>query len=298
MQKFYYEYEPQIQDDLKIQVYTWSKDFRKAYFSQDFYFFCIYYFSESMFFETQDFHLFWYKLAASNFDILNTAFRGSWKTAIFGLFFIIYCICYELEEFILFLAFRWPDSVLKVTNIINVLKTNSRLINDFGFLYEDDNSRKRGKDKGIQPKTQSRFVTTNWILIQAVSLESWVRWLNFYEWGKVKRPTLVVADDIDILKSVKNVEVIDKNHEFVVNELFGWLEGRFIFLWNIIWEDWVVPRLIKSYSDSPAVRYTDQPLVNKAIIEDGKVLSWEIAMPDKFYWTDDEMFNAQYDREK
>ena len=278
LQTFSYEKTEKQREIIKSNMID-NPAFRVWYCEHDFYVFCVYYFSDTFNFNIQEFHKYWYKLASSNNNLLIVAFRSSGKTAIFWLFYIIYCICYKREEFILFLAFTQKDATLKITNIINALKTNKKLIQDFGYIYQDDSSLKRGKDKAIETKTQSKFITTNGILVQAISLDVWVRGLQFYnnEW-EIIRPSFVLADDVDILKSVKNVDVIDKNEQFILSELFGWLEGRFIFLWNIVAEDGVVPRLINKYKESKKV------ITNKvALVED-----WEITWKDKFVKTEEE----------
>jgi len=45
------------------------------------------------------------------------------------------------------------------------------------------------------------------------------RWLLYWNKEWAYRPDLLILDDIDILESVRNPEIIDKNEEFLLNEL-------------------------------------------------------------------------------
>lgn len=134
--------------------------------------------------------------------------------------FIVWCIVYKKEQFIIFLAFNKSDSSGKVRNIITALKTNKKITNDFGFIYEDQDSRKRDMSKMPESKSISKFITTNSIRVEAFSMDQGARGFVFYDDdGNFIRPSLVVADDVAVLKNSKNKETVDKDFKFLTEEL-------------------------------------------------------------------------------
>lgn len=247
--------------------------------------FAFHYFREFFTHKSKKFHFDWYKDAMEHErNILNVWFRDSGKTAIFWLILIIWCICYKKYSFMCFYAFEKDKAKAKTLNIVNLLKANKYIKEDFWYLFKDHKSSSSRKDIDTmqEQKTIDEFITTNWIKVKAMSMNMSPRWEQFvnHRW-EVVRPELVLLDDIDINKSVRNVEVIDNNYAFITWEVMGWIAnyGRIIFLGNIIWEDWVIPRLLKEqeFNDSWIVR--DTPLLDDAD---------NIAWPEKFVWSDKE----------
>lgn len=54
------------------------------------------------------------------------------------------------------------------------------------------------------------------------------------------RPTLLILDDIDVNKSVENLEIINKNENKILSETIGALDPlrrKIVFLGNTIKED-------------------------------------------------------------
>ncbi len=246
--------------------------------------FAFYYFRQFFTHKTKDFHFEWYKDALEDKNILNIWFRDSWKTAILWLIYIIYCICYSKYYFIVFYAFEKDKAKAKTLNIVNLLKSNKFIKEDFWYLFKDNkvDTTRKDNDSMQEQKTIEEFITTNWIKVKAMSMNMSPRWEQFVnkKW-EVVRPELLVLDDIDINKSVRNIEVIDNNYAFVTWEIMWWVWvwWKIIFLWNIIWEDWVIPRLLKYQKDNDSwiVRET-------TLIDENESIRW----PEKFVWTDEE----------
>jgi len=78
-------------------------------------------------------------------------------------------------------------------------------------------------------------------------------------------------DDIDVDKSVLNIDIIDKNYNWIKWELLWWISDdcQIIFLWNTIKSDWIVPRFVNDYKNN-----NNWIIRRKAIIEDWKI-TWE-----------------------
>lgn len=246
--------------------------------------FAFYYFREFFTFKSQDFHLLWYKQAMMEENMLNVWFRESWKTAIIWVIYIIHCIVYHKYYFITFYCFDALKARAKTLNIANTLKINRYIKEDFWYLFRDSKTsiNRTDTDAMQEQKKVEEFVTTNWIKLKAMSMGSSPRWELFLDKKWIpRRPDLVILDDIDIDKSVKTTSVIDSNYAFITWEVMWGIAdyGKIMFLWNIIWEDWVIPRLIEAQSDNPDWIVSNIPLVNDAD---------EIRWKDKFVWTDEE----------
>lgn len=253
--------------------------------------FAMHYFREFMTHKTKDFHKQWYIDALQDKNILNVWFRDSWKTAIFGLVYIIWCICYQKYYFIVFYAFEKDKAKSKTLNIVNLLKANKFIKEDFWYLFKDNkvDTTRKDNDSMQEQKTIDEFITTNWIKVKAMSMNMSPRWEQFVnKKGQVIRPELVLLDDIDVIKSVRNIEVIDNNYHFITWEVMWGISnnGKIVFLWNIIWEDWVIPRLLRDQIANPWWIVSDTPLINE---------NEEIVWPEKFVWTDEErdVINAE-----
>jgi len=256
-----------------------DKNFRIQYCSHDFKMFWIYYFWNLMTHWIAPFHNNYYDWAQSEKNLCLIWYRWCAKSAIFWLIFIIWCIVYKKESFIIFLAFNKTDASWKLRNVITALKTNRKLTNDFWFLYEDENSRKKNLNKMPESKSVSKFITTNSIRVEAFSMDQNARWFVFYddEWNFI-RPSLVIADDVAVLKNSKNKDTVDKDFKFLTEELLWWVKWRIIFLLNAI-SEYCITELLKRQFKSNKDWIFDE----KAIIEE-----WKITWPAKYVWTEEE----------
>jgi hypothetical protein len=100
----------------------------------------------------------------------------------------------------------------------------------------------------MQKKSIPEFITSNHIKVKASSIWESPRGEIFF-YDKPYRPDLVILDDIDTEKTVYSITQIEKNYNWIKWELFWSLQknSRIIFLWNIIKNDWIVPRLETDY---------------------------------------------------
>jgi len=295
MQKFIYEYPIEKQDYIFERVYDVGNiSFRITYFKQDIYLFAIYYFWHNFITWIKDFHKQIYKIVSWDKNALIIWFRESWKTAIVALIYVVYCIAYKIESFILFWCYDLENAVDKVTNIINFLKWNKNLKNDFWLLFDDWEARKRDVNRVIQPKTVSKFVSTNWIKVQAVSIKTMKRWKQLVdeEWN-ILRPSLFIWDDIDVDESVKNINIIIENFKKFSSTILKSLRWRALILWNIIAEDWVNIRIRDVYCKNTNLwDYLEVSIYDE---------NWKIIWPERYVEIQKEakkINNEKYDWEK
>lgn len=203
------------------------------------------------------------------------AFRESAKT-IRTMIYLIYGIVYKKFNFCLFYSYEQRLSAGRLFDIIVQLKTNKRLIADFWVLFPDNNTK---QEEWLEKKSVSEFITTNGIKFKSMSINMSSRWQLYTNRRWSFRPDQLVFDDIDVMNSVRNPEIVNKNIDFIQNEIFGGedSEAKIIFLWNIITTIWVVPYFQDKLQDDP-----NRIVRKKPIIE-----NWQITW-DRFVHTDQE----------
>ena len=132
-----------------------------------------------------------------------------------------------------------------VTQVAKMLMEDS-ITEDYGMLFPLESKR-----EDLAKKSVSNFDSTNGVKIETRSLGQTLRGANIYKKGKgAKRPTLLFLDDVDVNKSVQNIEIIDSNEKRISGETIGALDPvrrQIVFLGNVIKEDGIVPRFIKKY---------------------------------------------------
>ncbi len=285
-QKFLYEYDVKNRKEIWDAVLK-DKAFRIKYFEQDLYAFSLYHFWHNFKTWVKDFHRDIYKLCVSKKNWLIIWFRGSWKTSIVALIYIVWCIAYNIEKFILFMAYDVESASDKVMNISNFLKVSKSFVNDYWLLFDDWETLTRDKKikTSSKPKKMSKFVTTNGIKVESVSLKTMKRWKQLLndKW-EIIRPSLLIADDIDVEWSVENPDIIEKMTMKIESWVMNSIRWRVIFLWNIILNDWIIQRLEKIYWDF-------WNTMNISLIND-----WNIIWEEKYKWTKKEADRVNKDK--
>lgn len=256
-----------------------DKDFRIQYCRHDKKMFAVYYFWKLMTHWIPDFHNNYYDWAQSDKNLCLVWYRWCAKTAIFWLIDIVHDIVYKVESFIIFLAYNKTDSSWKLRNIVTALKTNKLITDDFWYLFEDQFSWKKILNKMPESKSVSKFITTNWIRIEAFSMDQAARWFVFYDdrWEFI-RPSKVVADDVAVLANSRNKDIVDKDYRFLMEELLWWVKWRIIFLLNAVSEYCITSKLKEQFKNNENWIFDE-----KAIIE-----NWKITWPWKYVWTQKE----------
>lgn len=254
----------------KIKYLLSKQETRKALLEQDLFLFAMYYFTNIFKdYKSADFHKQWCKDMMTDKHILIKAFRESAKTT-FTIIKLIHTLVYKKKRFVMFYCYDKPKATARLYDIIVHLQTNNKLKNDFWELFP----KQRVENETVQKKSIPEFITSNWIKVKANSIWESPRWLMFSnkEWNY--RPDLLVLDDIDVDKSVNNIDTIEKNYLWIKWELLGGIsqDCQIIFLWNTIKSDWIVPRFEIDYKNS-----NDWIIRNKSIIE-----NWVITWNERF----------------
>jgi hypothetical protein len=119
--------------------------------------------------------------------------RGSAKSTLVTLQYVIYCVCYRLEQFIVIISSTGDQAQGFLSNIKQELESNERLMKDFPSACETG-------AKPAPPRwTQKEILTKNGIKIIALGAEQQIRGRR----NKEHRPSLIILDDIEQDNSVQ-----------------------------------------------------------------------------------------------
>ena len=130
-------------------------------------------------------------------------------------------------------------------------------------------------------KRTNKFVTENDVYVRAMSLGTSPRGKNYTAKDGKFRPDLLIFDDVDTLDSVATTKKIDKNFDFMLNEVMGGTTGscQILFLGNVIYDDGIVPRFEEHIKDDP-----NWIIFDVSIYDNDGNITW-----DRFVETDEEM---------
>lgn len=257
-----------------------DRTFRKAYFKKFFYDYCKYYFNEFFTFETPNVLKQIYEFLFLWKNVFIEWFRGSAKTTIAQMY-VNYCIAYRKRRNIMWYSQTIDNAEENLTYISNsfIWDTDSweRFVRDFWNLYYPDFVTRWGQKR---IKRVDKFVTENNCYVRAMSLWTSPRGKNFTAPDWKFRPDLLIFDDVDTINSADSKKKIDKNFEFLLNEvLWGTTSAtQMIFLWNTIYEDWLVPRFREHIKNDKS-----REIVRIPIYDD----KWKIVW-NRFVETDEE----------
>ena len=189
---------------------------------------------------------------ANQRTVVITAFRGSAKSTIMNMSFVLWSILGTPEKkFILLVGQTQAQARQHLKNIKEELENNPLLRGDLGpFREEEDEWR------------NSCLVISNYgAKIMAVSIDQSVRGLRHKE----HRPDLVVCDDIEDLQSVKTREGRDKTYAWVKGELIpaGDTMTRIVFVGNLLHEDCLLKRFQREIAGNALQGiYREFPLID------------------------------------
>ena len=224
----------------------------------DFFHFCNYYFREYYSFDTPKALMQYYSELNKWKNVFIEGFRGCAKTTIAQMY-VIRNILYKKKRNIMRYSQTIDNAQENLTYIANSLINDwwigERICMDYGNLYYPENITRNGLKK---QKTLSKFITENNVYVRAMSLGTSPRWKNYTAPDGKFRPDLLIFDDVDTIASTQSKKIIDKNYEFLLNEvLWGASWSQIIFLGNTIYEDWLVPRFrehVKNSKDWEVIR--------------------------------------------
>lgn len=275
MYKELYQIEDIDQRKKIIKKIQENKDFRKEYFSEAFYSFCKYYFPTTFKVALAEFQKEWLESLRSWKKVMIVWFRWSAKRTL-TLMYLVWVIVYRKRRHIILFSYTEKNARDRLVSLVSQLKTNKNLIEDFGRMFP---TWKRLEDDDVTQKSISEFITLNKIKIKWLGIGWTLRWSNYISQDWVFRPDMLVLDDIDVTDSVRNKDVIDASYSKLKDEIFWSMlsTAKIIFLWNVISNDWLVPRIEAEVRDNP-----DWILSKVPIIENWKI-KW-----DYYVMTDEE----------
>lgn len=227
-----------------IELLKKSSLLRYKYFEKSFFDFCRFYFMEYFTFDTPDCLLEIYQALEDWKNVFIEWFRWSAKTTIAQMY-VSRCIAYKKRRNIMWYSQTIDNAEENLTYIANWFiwdwDNGERFVRDFWSLYlrEQETRNKTKKQKRLD-----KFVTENDCYVRAMSLGTSPRWKNYTAPDWKFRPDLIILDDVDTIISTQFKNKIDKNFEFLLNEILWWTTSatQMIFLGNTIYEDWLVPR--------------------------------------------------------
>ncbi len=266
-------------DELLINKIKENKEIRKYYYSKDFFWYCNYYFREYYSFDTPKCLLKYYKAIEQWKNIYFKWFRWCAKTTIAQMY-VNYCIAYKKRRNIMRYSQTIDNAEENLTYIANsfIWDTDNweRFVFDFWNLYYPEYKTMNWQKK---IKRIDKFVTENECYVRAMSLWASPRWKNYTASDWKYRPDLIILDDVDTISSTQSKKKIDKNFEFLLNEILWWTTWacQMVFLWNTIYEDWLVPRFEEHIKNDK-----NREIIILPIYEDWKIVR------DRFVETDEE----------
>ncbi len=207
----------------------------------------------------------------SDFNVFIEAFRASRKTTIVR-WRVVWLICYKKEPSIIWQSYEDTLSSESVREIAKMLCKWS-IVNDYWYLFPFET-----RKEDLAKRSLSNFETTNWVKVASKSLWQTLRWSNTFDSQNEisARPTCLILDDIDVLKSVLNVDIINQNERKILWETIASLDPlqrKIVFLGNTIVEDGIVPRFRNNYKNNNSWLVFRQPLIDE---------KWENCRPEVF----------------
>lgn len=252
-------------------------------------YFCMYYFSHFFSYPSAPFHFNFFsdceKLA--NLELNEAAwvaFAESAKTSIAKMF-VTWCICYQKRRSINVVSYSRENSERFLLDISTWLRTNKKLVGDYGRLYRKYQKKKTvgdPEDDEDKVKRMSTFMTENKIKVEAFSTQESPR-------GRVQdtvRPDLWIIDDVENNKTKGSYPVTQK----IKNNLDEIKRGMapnasVLYLCNYITEEGVVAYIMERVRDNPKGMVRNIP-----VIKDDKP-TW----PGKYVMTNEDAVKVNAD---
>ncbi len=184
--------------------------------------------------------------------IAITAFRGSGKSTIMNMSFVLWAILgIRKKKFVLIVGQTQAQARQHLRNIKEELEHNKILHRDLGPFREVED----------EWRNSSLVIRNFGAKIMAVSIDQAVRGLRHGQY----RPDLIICDDIEDLDSVRSLEGRDKTYRWVKGELLpaGDTDTTAVFIGNLLHEDCLLKRLQQEIeSGAMEGMYREYPLVS------------------------------------
>jgi predicted phage terminase large subunit-like protein len=151
--------------------------------------------------------------------------RGSAKSTVITLQYVIFCLCYKVEKFIVIISNTSDQAQGFLASIKQELETNSLLAKDFPEVCE------LGTKPAPARWTQKEVITKNGIKVLALGVGQQIRGRR----NKENRPSLIILDDVEKDDSVQNPESYYKIQDWLEKSVLksGTPETNIIFTGTI-----------------------------------------------------------------
>jgi predicted phage terminase large subunit-like protein len=135
--------------------------------------------------------------------------RDSAKSTIVTLEFVIYCICYKLESYILIISNTRDQATGFLRDIKQELESNELLMHDFPEVC----------DRQIKPKPapwkEGEIITPNKVKVTALGTDQEPRSRR----NRKDRPSLIILDDIEPSAPIQNPDNFNKLENWITNSV-------------------------------------------------------------------------------
>lgn len=135
--------------------------------------------------------------------------RESGKSTVISLEYVIYCICYSLEPYILLISHTSKQANGLLTDVKAELENNDLLAEDFPEVCET------GKRPGPPRWREDEIITKNKIKVTAISSGQQARGRKHRD----DRPSLIIVDDLEAGENTQNLESTDKLYEWFTKSI-------------------------------------------------------------------------------
>ncbi len=240
---------------------------RKELARRSHYWFFHIYFRRYVTYETADFHRRLFAVT-ENENLKNaviTAFRGSGKSTIMTLSYVIWSILgVQQKKYIVLIGQTQQQSRRIIENIKREFEANDLLISDFGPFIEQN----------YEWSLNSLSVPQFGARIDGYSSGESIRGIRHGEF----RPQIIIADDVEDLQSVRTKENRDKIYDWFTGDILGLgdKETKTILIGNHLHLDSLIERRKKDIVGQEKTEILRIPL-----LDDGGACSWPGKYPTK-----------------
>lgn len=207
------------------------------------------------------------KISDDNIDhLVIIAFRESGKSSIVSTVYPIWAMIGQMQKkYIVLVSQNQNLTQQHLRNLRSEIEANELFRGDFGNLEAES------QEWGISALTMPRFGTR----IEAISREQGVRGTR----SGAYRPDLIICDDIEDTKSIRQQKERNKTHQWYTAEILalGSVNTKVVMVGNLLHKDSLPMRLIKAFDTGEQTgEHVSYPVVN----ERGDAL-WLGKYPDK-----------------
>jgi predicted phage terminase large subunit-like protein len=199
-----------------------------------------------------------------------TGFRGSGKSSIVALAFVMWCALFEKAHFIILVNETDEVGKLSIANIREELQSNPLIEHDFGTVISSEQ---------VSTKfSETNVLLANGVRIMARSRGQKIRGLRHRQY----RPDLVIIDDCEEIDKVQSKIYRDKTERWirgVVIPAIEELKARLIIIGNELHRDALMARLRKKDKpDAMGHIFTNR---SYPLVDDKGQCNWVGKYPDK-----------------